>query len=39
MSENETIVVERHTTSGHTLKPIFLYSREEYFDTPQPSQK
>lgn len=39
MSENETVVIEEHTSSGQTLKPIFIYSREEYFDTPLPSQK
>ncbi|VDM15831.1 unnamed protein product [Hydatigera taeniaeformis] len=38
MSENETVVIEEHTSSGQTLKPIFIYSREEYFDTPLPSQ-
>ncbi|KAL5105992.1 hypothetical protein TcWFU_000006 [Taenia crassiceps] len=39
MSENETVVIEEHTSSGQTLKPVFIYSREEYFDTPLPSQK
>ncbi|CUT99140.1 SUN domain containing protein 1 [Echinococcus multilocularis] len=39
MSENETVVIEQHTSSGQTLKPVFIYSREEYFDAPLPSQK
>ncbi|KAM7536455.1 hypothetical protein Aperf_G00000083075 [Anoplocephala perfoliata] len=42
MSENKTVVIEehqRHSVSEQTLKPVFIYSREEYFDAPQPSQK
>ncbi|VUZ43834.1 unnamed protein product, partial [Hymenolepis diminuta] len=37
---NKTVVIKEHhkTLSGHTLKPVFVYSREEYFNAP-PSQK
>nr|CDS28442.1 SUN domain containing protein 1 [Hymenolepis microstoma] len=40
MNENNTVVIKGHrkTPSGHTLKPVFVYSREEYFNA-SPSQK
>ncbi|KAM3176719.1 hypothetical protein ACTXT7_005960 [Hymenolepis weldensis] len=40
MNENKTVVIKEHhkTLSGHTLKPVFVYSREEYFNA-SPSQK